>query len=340
MMNRRLLGLALALCVPLAAGLLTVSDATAQQGQQNGGGQALEIAPPLITLSANPGQTVKAEISLRNVSNSNLLVNGEINDFQAAGEDGTPKIIFDNDAAAEDNPHSLKKWTSPPASVTTTPRQIKKIPLTIKVPANASPGGYYGVVRFTGTPPELEGTGVSLSASVGSLVLLTVNGQAKQQMAVTEFSATKNGKAGTLFEATPVDFVLRMKNEGNILERPTGQAEITDMFGKKIAVLNFNQPPRYVLPGSVRKFEAALDKSVIGNKMLFGRYNAKLKMAYGTTGRTVESSLTFWVIPYKLIIGIVLALIVGFFTFRILIRRYNQSIINKAQGGGKKKKRK
>lgn len=301
-------------------------------------GQALEIAPPVIPLTANPGQLVKSEISLRNISSGNLLVKGQVNDFIAAGEDGTPKILFEEDTS--ENPHSIKSWISPFQSMIIAPRQIKKLPVTIQVPANASPGGYYGVVRFTATPPELKDTGVSLSASLGSLVLLRVNGKVAEKMSIAEFAATKDGRGGTLFEAAPLDFTIRLKNEGNIHEQPAGQAEITDMFGKKLATLSINQPPRNVLPGSIRKFNHPLDKSVIGDKMLFGRYTANLKVSYGTNKETVSSSLTFWVIPYKLIIGIILAILVGFFTFRILITRYNRSIIQKAQGGSGKSKKK
>lgn len=273
-MERRIFSLGVIVSLALATAFSLSPAANAQS--QPGSGQALEIAPPLITLSGNPGQTVKTEISLRNISNSSLVVRGQINDFQAAGEDGTPKIILED--TGEENPYSLKSWISPLSAATAAPKQIRKIPVTIRIPANAAPGGYYGVVRFTGTPPELEDTGVSLSASVGSLVLLTVNGNAKQQMGVTEFSATKDGKTGTLFESTPLNFVLRMKNEGNVLEQPAGSAKVKDMFGNDVATLNFNQPPRYVLPGSVRKFDSPLDSSVIGNKVLFGRYTADLTM--------------------------------------------------------------
>ena len=57
-------------------------------------GQALEIAPPVLNLKADPGETIQAKISLRDVSTTSLLVTNEINDFTAVGEDGTPKVIM------------------------------------------------------------------------------------------------------------------------------------------------------------------------------------------------------------------------------------------------------
>ncbi len=295
----------------------------------NNSGQALEIAPPVINLTADPGQVIKTQISLRDVSSGKLLVKGQVNDFVAAGEDGTPKILLDEEND-EPNPFSIKSWVAPLPELVLEPRQIRNLPVTITVPKNAAPGGYYGVVRFTATPPELEGTGVSLSASLGSLVFVRVNGEAKEAMEIEEFSINKDGKTGTFFESTPINFVERLKNTGNLFQQPSGQVSITDMFGKKIAAVNVNLPPRNVLPASIRKFEQPLDSSVIGNKKLFGRYTAELKLTYGTNKQTISETITFWVIPYKLIAIVLVALIGGFFLFRFLIRRYNQRIIGKA----------
>lgn len=300
---------------------------TAQQPVTPGTGQALEIAPPVLNVTANPGQTVTTQLSLRDVSSGKLIVKGQVNDFIAAGEDGTPKILLED---GEPNPYSLKNWVAPLAQMTLEPRQIKNLPIVIKVPADAAPGSYYGVVRFTATPPELEDTGVSLSASLGALVFLRVNGAAKEGMEIVDFYANNGGKPGTLFESTPIKFVERLKNTGNIHEQPAGQVVITDMFGNKIAAVNVNLPPRSILPQSVRKFEQPLDSSVIGDKMLFGRYTAELRITYGSNKQTVTSSLAFWVVPWRMIIAVIIVLVVGFFLLRFLIARYNQSIINRA----------
>lgn len=323
---------ALSLCGIAAT---TTSSMVAAQSSANNSGQALEIAPPVLSLTAKPGETIRTELNLRNISQGKLLVTGQVNDFVAAGEDGTPKILLQEDA---NNPYSMKSWIAPLPTLLTVPREIKKLPVTIRVPANAAPGGYYGVIRFTATPPELEGTGVSLSASLGSLVLLTVSGEVKHDLSIEEFSVSSEEKSGSLFEYTPLDFNVRLKNNGTIHEQPAGHIEITDMFDKKVATLSINQPPRNILPGSIRKFSAPLDSSVIGNKKLFGRYTAKLTTTYGDNKQTVTSQTTFWVIPYRAIgIGIA-AMIISFFALRIMIRHYNQHIIKQAQKSKSRRK--
>ena len=139
------------------------------------------------------------------------------------------------------------------------------------------------------------------------------------------------GKPSTLFESTPVKFVERLKNTGNVHEQPAGQVTITDMFGNKIANVNINLPPRSILPQSIRKFEQPLDSEVIGDKVLFGRYTAKLLVTYGSNKQTVASSIVFWVVPWRLIGTIIIGLIVAFFLLRFALKRYNERIIERSR---------
>jgi hypothetical protein len=290
-------------------------------------GQALEIAPPVINLTADPGQTISANIFLRNVSTATLVVNGTANDFVAAGEDGTPKVILNDDT---NNPYSLKSWVNPPASLQLVPKEIKSMKITINVPANASPGGHYGIIRFTATAPNLNGQGVAISASLGALILMTVNGNVTEKLSVKDFTVSHNNRTGKLFESGPLNFVTRLTNTGNVHEQPVGQIIIKDMFGKRLASVNVNLPPKNVLPQSTRKFESPLDKSVIGNKRLFGHYTATLTVTYGKNKQTVTSSLSFWVIPIKTVVIIIALLVAGFFAVRYGLKRYNRYIIGKS----------
>lgn len=299
-------------------------------------GQALEIAPPVISLTADPGQTLKTQINLRDVSTTTLVVTGEVNDFTASGEDGTPKLLLD---PGETSPYSMKSWIRPLSELTLKPRQVENLPVTINVPRDAAPGGYFSVIRFTARAPELNDTGVSLSASLGALVFVRVNGAADEKLSIVDFTTVaRNGEQADLFESLPVNFVARLKNDGNVHMQPAGQIMVRDMFGKKVASVNVNLPPRNILPGSTRRFEAPLDKGVLGTRQLFGRYKADITITYGDTKQTLTDSVVFWVIPYKLIGLGVLGLIIAFLVLRRMIRNYNQAIIRRATGAPKAKK--
>lgn len=282
------------------------------------GGQGLEISPPLLDLKGDPGQTIKSEIKIRNVTKETLVVKAQFEDFVASGEEGQPKILLNPE---EKSPYSIKDWLGATPTITLAPEQRETIPVTITIPQDASPGGHYGVVRFTGTPPELEGTGVSLSASVGTLILVNVSGDVTESAKIIELFTSKNGKRASLFEYGPVNFTLRIENNGNIHLKPKGTMQVTNVFGKTVYLGQINQDGRNVLPGSIRKFEQTM-----GNKFLFGPHTLKADVVYGSNNQIISDSVTFWVIPYKLIIGTILIVFLIVFAFR----RYNRFIINRA----------
>lgn len=310
--------------ITLAAATVLSFAATTTSGAASDPGQALEIAPPMLSLSGNPGDTIKANVNIRDVSVSPLVVTSQVNDFGAEGENGIPKISLDT---TNPNPYSLISWVKPLGQLTLQSKQIDILPVSIVIPKDAAPGGYYGVIRFTAAAPQSNTTSVTLSASLGTLIFLRVNGQAKESASLEEFSTSQNGNKMFLFEAAPVNFNIRVNNSGNVYEQPTGQIAVSDMFGNLIANVNVNLERRVILPGSIRKFDASLDKSVIGDRMLFGRYTAKLTMTYGADGQKVTTELSFFVIPWKLILIGLSVIIGGFFLVRFALRRYTERVL-------------
>lgn len=311
----------LALLIGLASPALAVDS-------KKGTGQALEISPPLISLSADPGDTITTKILIRDISAIDLVISNEVNDFESDGETGAPKILLKDDAKS---PYSLKGWITPIASKQLKPKQIEEVPVTINVPASASPGSYFAVVRFTGTAAEQQGSGVGLTSSVGALVFVRVSGKANEKLDVTDFYTAKDGKKTGLFESTPSDLVIKIKNSGNVIQEPTGRALVTDTFGNEIAGLNVNLAKNIVLPGSTRQFTTTLDSRAIGkNRILFGYYTAKLTLSYGDN-KKIEDTVSFWIIPYKLILLLIVVLVALIAGFRIWILRYKKRVIRQAR---------
>ncbi len=302
----------------LAIGILVVVPMVSAQ---TGLGQGLEIAPPLIDLKANPGQVLHPQIRLRNITPQTLVVTSQYNDFVAAGEEGTPKLLLKNN---EQSPYSIKGWLSSIESVSLAPQEQKTITVTINVPGNASPGGHYGVVRFTGAPPEADQTAVSLSASVGTLMLVTVSGNVKESAQIAQIYTSQNKKVRSLFEYGPVTISTRVQNTGNIHIQPTGTVTVNNMLGRRVANFQLNQNKGNVLPQSVRRFDVSLN-----NKLMFGRYKVMVDAVYGSNNTITSKTAYFWVIPYKLIILVLAA--IAFIIF--MIRRYNRLIVKRAQKG-------
>ena len=95
------------------------------------------------------------------------------------------------------------------------------------------------------------------------------------------------------------------------------------MFGKEVGSFQLNEQGGNILPGSIRRFEQTLDK-----KLLFGKYTLEADVVYGSQNTILSDSVSFWVIPYKLIALVVLGIALLIF----FIRRYNRYIVKKAQG--------
>ena len=217
-MNQLRNGLGRRLAALLAAVLVMVMPAqTLAVATTNPGtsGQGLEISPPVVELQADPGQTVTTAISIRNVTKGPLIVKAKTDDFGAGtDESGQPQLLLDTDGQSR---FSLKYWVGAVSDLTLAAGELKKNQVTIKVPKNAEPGGHFGVVRFTAVPPDLEGTGVALSASVGTLVLVRVSGNITDKLKLEEFSTGRWKGEGSLvtktsfFEYGPVAFVVRLK---------------------------------------------------------------------------------------------------------------------------------
>ena len=304
--------------------LLFSSAAGAVSAPVNGSpGQGLEISPPVVELQVDPGQSVSTEIRIRNVTRGELIAKGRADDFGAGkDESGQPQLLLDEAGATR---YSLKYWVASVPDVDLAPQELKQVSVTINVPKNAEPGGHYGVIRFTALPPNMEGTGVALSASVGTLVLLKVRGEIKENLNLSEFSTGQNKRKTNFFEYSPVDFVVRLQNTGSVHEKPVGSIVVKDMFGKQVSSLALNPKGGSVLPDSIRRFENSMD-----NKKVFGRYTAKLELTYSDS-KKLSSSVTFWIVPWRLIILLLIGAVVLFFLMRQAIRRYNQYIIGQAR---------
>lgn len=288
-------------------------------------GQGLEISPPLVEINANPGQVVTFDLRLRNITKGTLVATPEINDFVAQGEDGQPKLLL-GQTSGENDPYSVKGWVSALNSFTIVPQEIKTSKITLSVPKDASPGGHYGVVRFTAVAPELKDTGVALSASIGSLILVKVSGNVVEKGKIQEFYVTHNGVRGSMFEGGTVGFVERIKNEGNVHFKPVGTVRVTNAFGKQVGVVTVNAAGGNVLPNSTRKFSQDL-----GKKRLFGLYHAEVNIQYN--GKNLSDTTSFWVIPYRMIaiaIGILLLL---FVLIRKGLKFYANRAVNRAMSG-------
>lgn len=274
--------------------------------------QGLEVSPTRTEARVQPGEHFSYEIKLRNLVPEAVIAQMVANDFIAKGDDGT---------VAESNPGSppthstIKGWVQTPPPIELASSETRTVTLTVQVPKNAEPGGHYGVVRFT----PLKGaasTGSAFSSSIGSLLLLTVTGDIKEHLTLSDFSVTRDGQARSLFFGGPLELRERLHNDGSVHERPEGTVEIKDWRGQSVASLPLNPLSGAILPDSTRAFMQTWRPS----PWLPGRYSATLRLSYGAESgvQHIERITTFWVVPIKsLLILVALLLTSGVLGFGV-----------------------
>jgi hypothetical protein len=292
------------------------------------GGNALKISPVRLDLKMDPGTTQTFSVSIQNLTSVAAVLHPAVNDFVASGDEtGRPNIILDEKEFAPS--HSLKRLVTPIKDFTVQPHEAKDVKFTVAVPKSAV-GGYYGAVRFS--PASSEGDkNVNLAASVGTLVLLKVNGDLKEDLSVESFDVRHKNKVSTFFTSNKdLMITARFKNAGNVQVEPFGKISLK-RFGKPVTQYNLtptDQQRSSVLPDSVRRFDVPMTKV-----SAFGKYTLEGNFGYGETGQLLTAQTTFYVVPVPMILlGIGLILLVLFLIFGLprMIRAYNRRIIRRA----------
>ncbi|MCX6727595.1 MAG: hypothetical protein NTX11_02165 [Candidatus Saccharibacteria bacterium] len=285
--------------------------------------QGIQISPVLIDLNTEKSNSYSLKITVTNVTAGDLALKQVVNDFRAKDDSGNPEVILDNSEPS--NGFSFKNWVSLPPSIVLKSKESRVINATVNVPNDAEAGGHYGVIRFSGVAPGEENANVSIAASVGVLVLARVNGTISESLKLKDFYAEHNGKKTSLLQNGPLQIVERVENNGNVHVKPKGTITVKNMFGSTVLTTPISDPAKNILPNSNRKFSQEIKQ-----KWMFGRYTARLDATYGYGNKVLSGSFSYWVIPYKLILIVLLVLAVCIVGLRFGLKRYNEKIINKA----------
>lgn len=303
----------------LICGLLVFSLAPFVFAQQsNPSGSGLSISPTITQLTINPGGSNHVNITLKNITVDDVVARGEVNDFKADNNTGNPQIITNSNTVS---PNSIKKFVSNIDDVPLAKGQQKSVIIGLDVPKNATPGAYYGIIRYRAIPKALATPGpgqVALTASVGTIVLVTVPGQVREQVQVNGIHVFRGAREGSFFVRPPDSIGIEISNFGNGFVRPFGTVEVHDVLNKTVSTFQFNNPKQLgnILPASKRTFT----NNIKGlNKI--GRYTVEASVSYGSGSQVLTLQKNFWYVPIWLVI--LLLLILGTLVF-LALRAYRQ----------------
>lgn len=306
-----------------------------------GPGLNLTTSPVPIDLAGKPGTTLSTDLRIENNNNQAEQLKVSLMKFSAYGTTGQPRLL---ERGPGDN---YFDWVSfSPSRFTAQPGVWMTVKMDIKLPKSAALGYYYAVI-FSRADRPAAAPGEHQNLVLGSTaILVLVEAQvpdAKRQANLVSFSSSRK-----TYEFLPADFNVNLHNSGNIHLVPHG--DIFIMKGsKQIADLVVNPGGGNILPDTNRIFSAqwndgwpvykqkVQDGQVVLDgqsrplksldwdfsriqKLRFGHYTARLVMAYdnGHTDVPIEASLSFWVVPWRLlgvVILILLLILLGLYTF-------------------------
>lgn len=298
-----------------------------QAATDGASGNGMRVQPVRTDLVIQQGTSKTISVYLKNITSAASSYSVLKNDFIASDdESGAPALLLNGES---NDKHGLKKYMSSISTIRLNAGEQKEIKVTITIPKGVPGGGYYGAVRFAPQGAE-NNANLSLSGSVGSLILVRVPGDVVEKLSLVSFDARNNNEPKTIFTSNKnITATVRFRNEGNLQEQPFGKI-VLKKGSKTLGTyeINADQQAGNVLPDSIRRFN--VDLKNVGS---FGKYTLEGNFGYGSAGQLLSAKTSFYVIPvWAIVLGLAIIALVLFLIFGLprLVRNYNKSILRKA----------
>ncbi len=284
----------------------------------------ITVSPVSLNIETKPGVPVTSTVKVKNNGIGPEHIHIDIAKFKADESGAHPQLL---DVTPADE---FVNWLSfSERDFVVQPNEWKSVEVTFSPPADAALG-YYITLIFNRQQIEKPGKlQTVISGAPAILMLATVDSpNVKKELQLIDFYSDKS-----FYEYLPAKFTVRVKNTGNIHIIPAGDVFIDKGSTKDVAVLSINKSASNILGGTEREYSVTWDdgfpvwteKSKNGtvvldengnpvkelkwdfsnaNKLRFGKYTAHLLMAYdnGVKDVPLEATISFWVIPWKLIL--------------------------------------
>lgn len=255
---------------------------------------AFVAAPAVIDISGNRGEALESKFTLVNNNEKEETYYFSTLRFEAEGESGSPKFIPFNQDHSE-----LPEWISFENSALIVPaKSFVEVPFSVAIPTDIKSGGYYAAITISNSQPPTDASVPTVQAQTAILVFLNVKGENNEQAALLDFSALK-----ILWQTTGT-LTYRIQNQGNVYLKPEGTIILKDIFGRTVATVDANPEGNRAMTGTTRKIETPFQTS-----WAIGPITAELNLTYGDQQKELSDSVTFWILPWK-ILSILLTVVI------------------------------
>ena len=282
------------------------------------------VGPGRFEVQLSPGQSVTREITVANRMGREALFRLGTEDITASENPGGGVVTLGN----EIGPYTLRDFISVAHDEFILEHGTRaRIPVTISLPPDAEPGGRYGslLTSITTSPRDIDSSagaqpGSVIESRIATLIFVTTPGEINRQSQLmsleTENNARFIGHSNIRQSDSTVPFVLTVENTGTVHTVPYGFITITNLLGETVATHAIQ--PFYVMPDSLRSRII----SVPVRELMIGRYTATLELNRGYDDIIDTKTVTFYVIPWMIILLVFLGLFVFFLLVRLFLNTF------------------
>ncbi len=307
---------------------------------------SLQVTPSPLVTTVKPGIPTVLDLKVRNAGSGSEELKIEPRGFEL--DKNTGKIKIDDTSVTP-----VARWvtfSAPSFAVKSGEWYTEKV--TILVPKEA--GFSYSFVlilsRKNNAQPVSGGRLIKGSLAVFTLVNVDKPG-ATRQLKIPSFTSSKR-----LYEYLPTTLRVEVKNTGNSIVQPYGNIYLqrTRDSATPISTLRVNEANAYILPGTTRSldvewqegFPVYTPSTAAGGAthhslswdwnhaadFRIGKYTAKLVAVYndGTRDIPIEQEVSFWVIPWKAILLLIVAVVGLILLSRWRSKRRTDKAVRKA----------
>ncbi|MEO6513261.1 MAG: hypothetical protein ABIR37_01120 [Candidatus Saccharimonadales bacterium] len=298
---------------------------------------SLQVSPSPLFETLKPGIPTQLELKIRNGGTKAETLKIEPRSFSV--EDTSEKVKL-----GDSIPPDIAQWVSF-SNPTFTIRPGEWFTQNVRVALPKDAGFSYSFALLISRKDEPKAVAGSrlLKGSVAVFTLLNVDRPGATRKLDTASLTTSRG----FYEYVPATLHVKIKNTGNSIVQPYGDIYI--QRGAKdlepLDTLRVNENRGYILPGTTRtlttewnkgfpRYETTVDSNgKTSRKTIWewskipdfrlGRYTAKLVAVYNDGHRDVPimSEVSFWVIPWKILLGMLAVALLLFFGVGASIRK-------------------
>ena len=252
-----------------------------------------------LSYAADPGATIQDAVNVYNYGNVQLTFSIYATD---AFDDSKGQFAL---LAGDKAPTDAGTWvTVSQQSISVPPGKQATIPITIKVPADASPGDHAGAVLASNASSSVNSAGavVNFDRRTGTRMYIRVNGPLTPELAVSNVAASFNHSMNPFGGSAHVTF--HVQNRGNVRLSGTATATLGGPFGIGEKTIKLTNVPE-LLPGG--GIDVTADVADVP-ELFVGNTTVRVKpVGTGDIGTTKEStgSATTFAPPLGLLLVIV-----------------------------------